>query len=362
MRFMKISSSARYTLGIFAAISMLAGCSSGGSQIAPTGSIRLNAGAFGVNAQSLREQNQLMSHLAIAHRAHGRSWMAPDAKKDNLVYISDGSGSSASNEVYVYSYPKGKLKGTLTDVDNPQGMCVDKAGDVWVTDNSGTTGLTEFAHGGTAPIATLSDSGYFPDGCAIDPTTGNLAVTSLCTYPNCGQGGDLAIYKNASGTPTTYSDPAIRDYYFCGYDDNGNLFLDGATFHGTTQVDELPSDSGNLTEISVKFITIAYPGGVQWDGKDLAIGDQAYEGSQAGVIYRIKVKGSVGKPFGETILNAETSQVNIGQFWIDGKNVVAANFASPAGIWKYPAGGNPTKLFTGEAPYGPIGAVVSPAK
>jgi len=50
MRFMKISSSARYTLGIFAAISMLAGCSSGGSQIAPTGSIRLNAGAFGVNA------------------------------------------------------------------------------------------------------------------------------------------------------------------------------------------------------------------------------------------------------------------------------------------------------------------------
>ena len=80
------------------------------------------------------------------------------------------------------------------------------------------------------------------------------------------------------------------------------------------------------------------------------------------MIYRIKVKGSVGKPIGETILNAETSQVNIGQFWIDGKNVVAANFASPAGIWKYPAGGNPTKLFTGEAPYGPIGAVVSPAK
>ena len=360
MRYRKISNSVRYTIGVCAAISMLAGCS-GGSQLAPTGSIQPNVVAPGVDGQSLREQNLLMNYRALAQRVHGRSWMAPGARSHNLVYISDGSGSSASNEVYVYSYPEGKLKGTLTDVDNPQGMCVDGAGDVWVTNNSGTTGLTEFAHGGTTPIATLSDSGELPDGCAIDPTTGNLAVTSLCTYPSCGRGGDLAIYKNATGTPKTYSDPSIRDFYFCGYDENGNLFLDGAGQHGSTLA-ELSNGSSSLVNIKLDFVTIDYPGGVQWDGKYVAVGDQVYYGSQAGVIYRIKVKGSVGKPVGETVLSDPSQPVNIGQFWIQGSRIVGPSFPASAGIWHYPAGGPPIRILPGEAPYGPIGAVVSLAQ
>jgi hypothetical protein len=320
-------------------VALLVGCNAGGSQLTPSGALAQNA--------------------ARAH--HSGSWMAPDAKKENLVYVSDGGGLTTSgNGVYVYSYPEGKLKGTLTGVDGPQGMCVDATGDVWVT-NTDTTELTEFAHGGTAPIATLSDPGEFPDGCAVDPTTGNIAATSLCTSPNCGQGGDLAIYKKGTGTPTTYSDPSIRDFYFCSYDASGDLFLDGAGQTGSILA-ELPSGGNSLVNIKLDFITIDYPGGVQWDGKDLAIGDQVYAGSSAGVIYRVKVKGTIGKPVGETVLDDQSQPVNVGQFWIQGNRVVGPSYPTSAGIWKYPAGGAALKILPGEAPYGPIGSVVSLAE
>ncbi len=53
-----------------------------------------------------------------------------------------------ANDVYVYSYPQGKLTGKLTGFHYPQGLCVDKAGDVFVT-NSVDRGKSvfEYAHG-----------------------------------------------------------------------------------------------------------------------------------------------------------------------------------------------------------------------
>jgi hypothetical protein len=48
---------------------------------------------------------------------------------------------------------------------------------VFITDTS-TSQILEFAHGGTTPINTLSDYDYQPVSCAVDPKSGNLAVTS----------------------------------------------------------------------------------------------------------------------------------------------------------------------------------------
>ena len=76
----------------------------------------------------------------------------------------------------------------------PQGECSDSHGDVFITDAFGSN-IQEFAHGGTTPIANLSDVGEEASGCAVDSVTGNLAVTNY--YP-----GNVAIYKNAEGTPT----------------------------------------------------------------------------------------------------------------------------------------------------------------
>jgi hypothetical protein len=45
------------------------------------------------------------------HADLGKSWMAPKAKSDDLLYIAAGP---VDGRVYVYTYPKGRLVGTLT--------------------------------------------------------------------------------------------------------------------------------------------------------------------------------------------------------------------------------------------------------
>ena len=91
------------------------------------------------------------------HPDHGRSWMAPQAKRDSLLYITD----VGTNAVYAYSYPKGTLLGTLTGFDAPFGECVDNKGDVFIA-NIEASNILEYAHGGTSPIATLSDPATSP--------------------------------------------------------------------------------------------------------------------------------------------------------------------------------------------------------
>ena len=83
---MKSLDFSRYVLGVCAAVAMLAGC--GGSQ--PP------IGTPGAMPQT--------SALAT-HADRGTSWMLPDAKSKDLLYVGD------IYDVTVYSYPQGKLEG-----------------------------------------------------------------------------------------------------------------------------------------------------------------------------------------------------------------------------------------------------------
>ena len=56
---------------------------------------------------------------AVVRPAHARSWMLPEAKSETLLYVSN------VYTITVYSYPKGKLVGTLSDFEKPYGECVD---------------------------------------------------------------------------------------------------------------------------------------------------------------------------------------------------------------------------------------------
>jgi len=59
-----------------------------------------------------------------------KSWMSPDARPGSrLIYVSD----SSTYDVYVFGDSTGKLLGTLTDQNNPAGLCADKKGRVFVT-------------------------------------------------------------------------------------------------------------------------------------------------------------------------------------------------------------------------------------
>jgi hypothetical protein len=262
------------------------------------------------------------------------SWIQPDAKKKPLLYVS----SVLSNDVYVYSYADQQLVGTLTGFEEPYGLCADKMGDVWIVDD-GHQQVVEYKHGGASPIATLSDPGEYPEGCSVDPTTGNLAVTNF--YSTSGN-GSVAIYAHASGEPATYSDPSIANFRFCGYDNKGNLFADGASTSSEFAFAELPKGGSGLTNITLQQ-KIEWPGGVQWDGKYVAVGD-----TDAGIIYR--TNGAGGKVKGSTSLG-DSNYVN--QFWIAGKTVVApSQDGGDVGLYTYPTGGSPSKTISVEEPFG----------
>ena len=289
-----------------------------------------------------------MHHVAIKLPGHIRTWMAPEAKKDNLLYVSDYD----NNAVYVLTYPKGKLVGTLTGFDHPQGECVDAAANVWIT-NTNASQIVEYAHGGTVAIATLTDSGQYPVACAVDPTTGNLAVTAIFST-NDGE-GDVAIYADAQGTPTTYTAPLILYYYFCGYDDKGDLFIDGTVggYHMPFQVAMLYRGGSKFYDVALDQ-NMYFPGDIQWDGGYLAVGDQS-----VALIYQFSMNGSDGLEVGSTPLSNSGDVVG---FWIDGKKVIGADAEyDDVGIWKYPAGGKP-RIMSGFGSAFPEGVAISNAE
>ena len=124
---------------------MLAGCGGPQSRLAPSGSFQQGS-----------TQSRVQGTAIAAHSNDGRSWMDPDAKTKDLLYVTN----PGLNEVLVYSYPQSKLVGTLTQFYFvPDGVCTDKKGDVWIVNNNAQE-IVEYKHGGTTQIASLSDPGY----------------------------------------------------------------------------------------------------------------------------------------------------------------------------------------------------------
>jgi hypothetical protein len=246
----------------------------------------------------------------------GASWMAPDAATQDLLYVSD------VRTVTVYSYPRGKYIGTLRHFYVATGMCVDNKGNVFVVDG-GYYKIFEYAHGGTKRIATLQSPTKDPVGCSVDPTTGNLAVGSL----GFGSAPTVAIWKNARGKSKTYQDSAFHQFYFCSYDDRGNLFVDGLTAPGSGHfgLAELPKGASHLTNIAVSQY-ISYPGGVEWDGKHIAVGDQ-----NRPVIYQLAIAQGHGTVVGTTHMGSGARSVK--QFWIQGTGVPVEGLQILVAVW-----------------------------
>jgi|HubBroStandDraft_6_1064221.scaffolds.fasta_scaffold34783_6 hypothetical protein len=277
----------------------------------------------------------------------GTSRMIRNASQGPLLYVADFSDWT----VNIYDYPAGSLVGKLTGQKDVSGECVDPAGNVYIV-AEGAAETVEYAHGGTAPIATFkSPSGFLPVSCAIDPSTGDLAVanlesgTSKNPFP-----GDVAIYRHGHARPTKFQASNIYSYYFLGYDNAGNLFVDGSSGRPGVSVRfeyaELPNGDKRMKPITLKGGSIAFPGNVQWDGSHIAIGDQ-----DNAVIYQ--TRGA--KIVGSTPL---TSSSDVVGYFIDGGTVVCPDAGNASvEFYNYPAGGAPTGSITGFDE--PLAAVVS---
>ena len=318
---MELSDFGRCAFSVCAGTILLAGC----------GSSQPPIGASGTMPQG----------RAIPAHAEGRgSWMLPEANGEALLYIADyGSG------VLVYSYGPSRIKlvGFLSSPEIGAGECVDSKQDVFIT--SSNHEIFEYPHGGTSPIAVLADPKATPINCAVDPSTGNLAVVG---YPFGNVNYGVEIFSKARGKPRFYSYP-----YFgasaCGYDDNGNLFMDGYVFSGVLNFAELPKGSSNFRNISLNQ-SFKYGGGVQWDGTHIAVGDE-----YGAVIYEFTISGGQGTEVGSTPL---TGAGTVWQFFIDKDKVIAPStfedYAGFFGIYDYPSGGAAKRTIDLGSPFGAV--------
>jgi hypothetical protein len=318
------------------------------SRFAPTcAALASLAGCGGLQPRISVPGAMLQTSALARHAAHGKSWMKP-AGSAKLLYVSEGT------TVEVYTFPQGELVGTLSGFQRAAGDCADRAGNVFITDEFAGT-ISKYAHGGTSPTLILSNVGRNPYGCSVDPKSGDLSVVSFGTAPS----GGVFIYKKAKGSVTEFTDPSIYNYYYCGYDNNGNLFVEGSN--------SLHQDAGLLAELpkggsAFQTVTLhnsfAPGGGVQWDGTDLAVESPNGRHNTKGptVIDRVQISGSTGMMTTPVYLSTGKSNQNPGvgtQFWIDGNSLVKQEYASRGvGRWKYPAGGKVVSIFKAHESFG----------
>ncbi len=325
---MRISGFSRCALSICLALASFAGCGRSQEPI----------GAPGAMPQT----------SAITTRAtRGGSWMLPEAKGEDLIYV---SGYVYNANVYVYEYRSGKLVGTLTGFSTAQGLCVDGSGDIFVTELYGQD-VVEYAHAATKPKARLKDTGFAPNGCDVDPTTGDLAVANYCgkSVSDCtgSNSGDLVVYPKAHGTPKSYRSATLTTFSFCSYDSVGNLYADGTQpnvsgYHLVT----LRRGSKELRNILLSpSISNSISGGLQWDGSHLVIGNGS------GLLYQLSIHGTKGTKAGSTSLQ----NADFYQFWISQNKILSTAFTYRKAwveLFDYPAGGKYSRRFHGYRAYG----------
>lgn len=297
--------------------------------LACLGIVALLAGCRGAQSGSIPQS--AMKTQGRAHRESGSS--------GDLIYAAT-QFSAPQGGVLVLSYPSGTLESTITGLEIPGGLCSDRSGNVFVTDFKAAT-IVEYAHGGTNPINTLNDPGYFLGGCSVDVMTGSLAVSGFDDHGH----GTVAIYPNAQGTPTIYSAPT--DAHYCSYDKQGNLFVDGNESGG--ELAELRKGGSMFEAISLNQ-SIKYAGSLQWDGTELALAVPLGAGRQKGptTIYRVKVSGTTGTVVGTTLLYNGKTNHNSGvevQYWLQLRTIIGADGRyAKIGLWRYPQGGYPTHV------------------
>lgn len=304
-------------------------------------------------------------HVPAIHPDLRPSWRSPklDLNQNGMheLFVSDfGNG-----DVYIFAIPAMTLLATLTGFDEPQGMCSDTSGDVWIA-NTATSEIFEYNHSGTL-VNTLTDPTGYPVGCAWQKSTGNLAVTNIYDFGASQPAGEVLIYPGGGGTPVAYSDSGMYYYDFPSYDHKGNLYFDGTTADPSDNfvLAELPAAGGSVRTIAVTGATIYVPGSVQWDNflNGLIVNDQECGGNALEVrscAYIVSISGSSGTVTTTSDLDnidsvpvcavVQTVRIGARAYGSDYEYASGSGFGCASGgvpasqtyRWLFPSGGIPT--------------------
>jgi hypothetical protein len=277
------------------------------------------------------------SLYASAQPDHQSSWMRPQAKHQRLLYISD----VGTDDVNVYAFDTGALVGQLTGFNEPQGMCSDSKGHVYVT-NTMASDVLVYAHAGTTPIETLNDSDEYPVDCAVNPNS-QLSVANIMT--TSGGTGSVSIFVG-----TTYYG-SISSTDFSHVDSiafqppRGDNFVTGSSPSNRVRF-------GSFSYADLKLHPVKPPtksaGFVRFSGihKYMAVGDQS------GTIYLVHGPTE----FSKIQLDGLCS---VGQFSISRSYIAVPD---PCGVkvlvYPFPRGNKPARKITA-ALVDPVGSAIS---
>jgi hypothetical protein len=336
---MNTTGSVKYA-GAMVALAILSACG-GGSTVAPS-TAALNGTYIG---RTLSVNGRLVTAARLSPLPRYATILPDRHKKSKTFeYVINDYGTYAS----IFDYPKSVSQIGMINNVGGQGCTNVLYGygkqTFWIV--AGASQIEEFK----VPqklIKTLSVAYSFPSSCAMD-TSGDLAV-GILSASGAG-GGDVVIFKNASGSGTAYTTP-LDEEFFDGYDNQGNLFADGFTGDrsGFALV-ELPKGSTKFETITTSN-TVGFPGSVQWDGKYLDVTDQ-----YPNAMYQYTVSGTTATLKGTVLLSGAS---DCAQTWIATGVVYCGDAGNGDGeVFKYPAGGSAIAVLTGnfDEPLGVVAA------
>jgi len=363
---MKISNSAKYVIGVSAAVALLAGCTgNGGTGLTPSNSMAPSAHrTMGANHKVNLSETLLVPRSVkanLSRKIQNEHTVKPNCcALQKTLFVTDAfGGSSFTGAVYMFDYNTGASLGQLAappeGFNEPQGACSDTSGNIYFG-NTGMSTVDEYNHSGSY-ISTLSDPGQFPVGCAFDKTTGHLAVLNI--IDTSGGPGSVSIYQGST-LENTYSVPNMLRVYFGGYmGKSGVLYFSGSDSSGFAQYDSLTG--GTVADVGIHGATIGFPGTVAWSAATQWMNVADQDTFSAPTLYQVDASGNVQ---GSTVL--ECTQVSDFcdpvQMPIKGPGIVAPDAVLlSANRFAYPAGGAPTLNYPA-AYVQPIGGAVSPNK
>jgi hypothetical protein len=202
-------------------------------------------------------------------------WVLPSQKSQPLIWAAD------VYDTYAYTIT-GQVAVELKGFFDAVAVCTDRLGDLFVADDSRQV-IFKYTPGSFLPIDVFDDQGAEASSCAIDPTTGSLAVANS---------SNVLIYPaGTSGTPIAYTNPNIATYACLAYDTAGNLFVDGYGKDTGFQLAELKKSGDSLKTTRIPALNNRKhgAGGIAWDGQYLAVADPFNK-----ALYRIKLSDGSG--------------------------------------------------------------------
>jgi hypothetical protein len=197
---------------------------------------------------------------------------ASDKQSAGLIFNSSYGGNSV--DYYLKGTgPNNPVAGSLSgSFSNPQGMAVDKAGALYVT-NTGDDDVLVYPTGSTSPSATLNDPNDFPEDVAV-ASDGTVYVANV--FGPIGASGNVVAYARGASNPTkTFVDEHFRHVIGVAVDKSGNLFVsyDATPGSGSGSVVEFKGGKDKATEMHIK---LGGAGGVGFDSAaHLLVIDQA---------------------------------------------------------------------------------------